>query len=153
MPESAQEQSWCEFACSALAMRMEKMFEQTAAVLEETDHDALRRMRVWSRRSRAAFALAAPCLPERQARQAERELKRAADALGAARDLDVAIEELNQRKQALPLAQRSGLTLFAEHLQQERSQRQKEVILALQRMKQRGLPELMRALLQKDDSD
>ncbi|HYP54236.1 MAG TPA: CHAD domain-containing protein [Pyrinomonadaceae bacterium] len=74
-----------------LATRFDEMHDYRAAALDFTDIEGVHAMRVASRRLRSALRDFKPYLKERVSGQ---RLKKLADALGAVRDEDVAIEAL-----------------------------------------------------------
>ena len=76
-----------------LRTRLQEMCDYRAAALDFSDIEGVHAMRVASRRLRSAMRDFEPYLNERPAR---RRVKRVADALGAVRDEDVAIEALSR---------------------------------------------------------
>jgi CHAD domain-containing protein len=75
-----------------LRFHCERMLANEAGTLEGEDIEALHRMRVATRRQRAAFRVVAPYFRRKAVRGLQDELRAAAGYLGAVRDLDVLIE-------------------------------------------------------------
>lgn len=74
-----------------LRFHYERMLASEDGTREGKDVEALHHMRVATRRQRAAFRVVAPFFKRKAIRGFRNELKRAADHLGAVRDLDVLI--------------------------------------------------------------
>jgi CHAD domain-containing protein len=97
--------------------RLETMRSLVQAVRLNEDVEAVHKMRVATRRLRAAMSLFQPCLPARRFRSWRREVRGITKALGGARDLDVQIlfvEEFLgglQEKKYVPGVQRLLLRL------------------------------------------
>jgi CHAD domain-containing protein len=104
------------------------------------DPEPLHRMRVATRRLRAAAALFAPDWPRAWRPSWSRELRRLSRALGLARDLDVQIAFLSSRlaQPDLEPAQRPGLERLRLRLEQRRERRQRRVVGALDRFADRA---------------
>ena len=77
-----------------VAVRAEEVFLHADGVLDLGDVERVHDMRVATRRLRAALEVFEPCFPRKRWRGALKRVKALADALGARRDLDVAIELL-----------------------------------------------------------
>jgi CHAD domain-containing protein len=102
-------------AAAAVAVRAEEVFQFGEGVLDTSDIERVHDMRVATRRLRAVMEIFAPCFPKAEHRQALKEVKALADALGTRRDPDVGIEELEHLAGELPAADRPGLeSLVAE---------------------------------------
>ena len=119
----------------ALDTRLTALLREAAGVYQAADPEPLHRVRVASRRLRAAAALFAPNWPRAWRSDWDRELRRLTRALGRARDLDVQIIFLSSRlaEPGTEPAQRPGLERLRLRLEQRRERRQRRVIAALDR--------------------
>jgi CHAD domain-containing protein len=111
-----------EAAASAVAVRTEEVFEFEEGVLETSDIERVHDMRVATRRLRAVMEIFAPCFPKAEHRQALKEVKALADALGTRRDPDVAIEELEQIAEGLAGADRPGVESLVGELREDQEE-------------------------------
>src|SRR5579862_1978706 len=98
----------CDFAARVLSQRLSRMFAHAEGARLGENARHIHQMRVWSRRSRAAHDLFSACFPGKEYQALGREIKAVTDALGGARDLDVMIEALQQRRQNLPTGECGG---------------------------------------------
>jgi CHAD domain-containing protein len=108
--------------------RAEAVFAARHGVLDTADIERVHRMRVASRRLRAALEVFAPALDHKRARRALREVKALADALGERRDRDVALERLGALAGHLSGAERHAVDVLIEELYRE--QREANLVLA-----------------------
>ena len=130
----------------------------------KTDHDIehIHRMRVASRRLRAALPLFVSCIPEKKYRQWMMEIQRITRALGDARDTDVQIAYIarlikkrangrranNQAVSTLTVSEGDVETILLLQLQKKRSKLQAVVISALERLEKSGIIGEMRIFFQ-----
>ncbi|MFZ0181525.1 MAG: CHAD domain-containing protein [Methanoregula sp.] len=136
----------CIFGTGRLLPLIDVLSAEIAGVREDDDIEHVHRMRVASRRLRAALPLFAECFPEKEYRLWLREIKKITRALGAARDTDVQIAFLKKylKSQAAPIPQNvpvknpedtshSGdpLGTLLARLQKQRGILQKKVIAVL----------------------
>ena len=111
--------SFRDAAASAIEVRSEEVFSFADRNFDaERVHD----MRVATRRLRAALEILEPCFDAGLFRPALRDVKRLADALGARRDPDVQLEELEKIEAALGARERHGLEVLADELRAEQSE-------------------------------
>jgi CHAD domain-containing protein len=97
----------CWYGIQKLPMLLDAFNSEIAGVKEATDSEYIHRMRVASRRLRAALPLFASCFPEKHYMKWMQELTRITRALGDARDADVQIAFLQKslkrlQKEAAP---------------------------------------------------
>jgi CHAD domain-containing protein len=128
----------------ALSARLAALLAEGPGLRRRADPEHLHRMRVASRRLRAAARLFGPCWPRAWRPRWRRELRRLTRALGAARDLDVQLIWLGARLAGLPgdSPERPGLARLHLRLEQAREQGQRHVTRALTRFESRTAPEL-----------
>ncbi|GCE11548.1 Ppx/GppA phosphatase family protein [Tengunoibacter tsumagoiensis] len=107
--------------------RTEKMLEWRDAVIESEEIEAVHKMRVASRRLRAALdAYEAICKPK-EFKKVYRQVKILAGNLGLARDTDVMILNMQSRLAEADPVEQAGLDWFIEHLKAERQRYQKKL--------------------------
>jgi CHAD domain-containing protein len=85
-----------EFATEVLRGQFEEVFRRREAALESKNIEGVHEMRVAIRRLRSALRDFSAFLKKRPLRESKKDLKRLADALGEARDLDVEIAKLEK---------------------------------------------------------
>src|SRR3954471_5338410 len=87
---------FAEAAATTVRVRAEELFEHSEGVLDTSDIERVHDMRVASRRLRAVLEIYAPCFPGGQFKPLLKEVKALADALGARRDPDVLLAQLDK---------------------------------------------------------
>ena len=125
----------CDYAAQTVGPRIARMLAEAKQAKRGKRPEPIHQMRVWSRRSRAALEMFAPCFSGRKYRAVAQSVHDVTGALGAARDLDVMILTLRDRANALPDAQRTGLFAFIKILEARRKAAQKPVVRAVKRLK------------------
>lgn len=133
------------YAAHTLTTRLERMLSYSESVLTE-DMDALKQMRVWSRRSRAALDSFGGCFAEKPFLALAAEVKAVTRALGSARDLDVMIKCLAETQAELPEEQRGGVQLGVDALKRKRELAQPAVVETVERLKRYDLLNRWRAI-------
>jgi len=99
-------------AMATIAIRSHELFACAPHVLDTSDIERVHNMRVASRRLRAALEVFAPCFEPKEHRKLLREVKRLAAALGARRDPDVQIAQLEQLRGQLQPDEQPGVELL-----------------------------------------
>jgi len=94
--ERKNDSSYCKFGVDKLSKLLEALEKQIGGVIESEDIEYIHRMRVASRRIRAAMPLFRNCFPQEKFKRWLREVKQVTKLLGEARDLDVQIAFINQ---------------------------------------------------------
>lgn len=100
-PDLRADEPLAEAGRKILRFHYERMRASEAGTLEGQDIEALHRMRVATRRQRAAFRIIAPQFRRKAVAAFRDELKTAARRLGAVRDLDVLIEAAERHRASL----------------------------------------------------
>jgi putative phosphoesterase len=90
--------SYCRFGAERLAKLLETLENQIDGVIENEDVEYIHRMRVASRRIRAAMPLFRDCFPKRKYKKWLKKVKEVTRLLGDARDLDVQIALMQRFK-------------------------------------------------------
>jgi CHAD domain-containing protein len=123
---------YCLFGIEALRERLPALTQEIAGVRAAEDIEYIHRMRVASRRLRAALTLFEACLPRKRFAVWEPQIKRITRALGAARDTDVQIDVLQKFLADTPDKKlQPGIKRLLLRLKQQRAQLQIKVIRAL----------------------
>jgi CHAD domain-containing protein len=108
-------------AARVVSTRADELLELSQGVLDTDDIERLHDMRVASRRLRAAMELFEPCFPGKRFRDALKEVKAIADALGERRDRDVSIAALEAFGEKVAAPDRRGVELMVDRLRGEQS--------------------------------
>jgi CHAD domain-containing protein len=147
----------CWFGMQQLPPRLEAFEKEISGVREARDIENIHRMRVASRRLRAALPLFGDCFPRKQYQRWMQEIATITRALGEARDADVQIAFLQKQirkstrlwKSRHPDADKSdppdgpALRYLLAELKKKRSQLQVRVVSALDALeKSRVVPEM-----------
>lgn len=125
------------FAHSGRYMLMErtkKFLEWPKEVLKHEDVEAVHKMRVASRRLRATLDAYESCCDPKIFKKVYRQVKRTADALGAARDADVMLLNLQVEHEHVKSEEQAGiqwLTARLETFRQQKQQQLETLLLAL----------------------
>jgi CHAD domain-containing protein len=126
------EMPFAEAAAATVAVRAEELFEHAEGVLDTSDIERVHDMRVASRRLRAVLEIYAPCFPEDQYKPVLKEVKALADALGARRDPDVLLAQLDKLEAELPKTNAPGIEAFAAPIREEQAQGNETLARALE---------------------
>ncbi len=108
------------------------------AAKSEEDAAAIKSMRVWARRCRAALECDKNFFPRKEISRLEASLKATASALGVARDNDVLVSNLEKRKAGLPASQHSGINEMIEELKAQRIEDKKTALIAIKNLERRN---------------
>jgi CHAD domain-containing protein len=147
----------CWYGLQKLPLLLDAFNREIAGVKEATDIEYIHRMRVASRRLRAALPLFVSCFPERHYTKWMRELTKITRTLGDARDTDVQIAFLQkslkhlQKEAAADKSSTPGgkssmepaLRFLLEGLQKKRGFLQKRVLSALSSLEKSRVTEEM----------
>ncbi len=133
-------------AAAAVEVRSAEVFEHARGVLDVNDIERVHDMRVATRRLRAALEVFAACFPSKRHRRLLAEVKALADALGARRDPDVAIEELAKVAEGLGADERPGIAGLIEEFRSEQSEGNRVLAGMLVRIHESGLEQRLAQL-------
>ena len=148
----------CIFGMSRLLPLLDAFSKEIEGVKKAQDVEHIHRMRVASRRLRAALPLFSSCIPEKNYRQWLQGIQKITSALGDARDTDVQIEFLikiiKKREGGLqrddpaypvPPGPRGDIeTIILKQLQKKRRKLQNAVMSALVKLEHSGIIDKMR---------
>jgi CHAD domain-containing protein len=156
------EMEFCSYGARYLLQLLPSFSGEIAGVRAGGDIEPVHRMRVASRRLRAALPLFSSCIPGKKYKAWFREVRRTTRALGRARDLDVQIEFLEEYRRAHGAKEDSsgksgspqvadtgsGLDHLIGMLRAERSALQPEVEIRLDELEECRVVAKMRDLLE-----
>jgi CHAD domain-containing protein len=120
-----------EAAARTVATRAQELFDHADGVLDTSDIERVHDMRVASRRLRAVLEIYEPCFPQRELRSVLEDVKALADALGARRDPDVQLAQLEEFAAAVKAPDRPGVEVYAERVRTEQSTGNEQLAAAL----------------------
>lgn len=143
----------CWYGMQKLPALIDAFSKEIPGVKASEDIEYIHRMRVASRRLRAALPLFEPCFPEEQFAIWMREVTKITRALGEARDADVQIaflEKLQKKADNRPVSttrkntpvapsESPAIIFLLGNLQKKRSLLQKRVLAALSRLEKSGV--------------
>ncbi|MEP6754759.1 MAG: CHAD domain-containing protein [Chthonomonadales bacterium] len=123
-----------EFGGAALRQSLDKLLDWAQILAATPGEEPLHKLRVSSRRCRAAASVFDGIFPEHQMTTVSNEVKDVTDALGAARDLDVMLEWITARTDKSNNLQKVGLASYAALKQRKRDQVQHKVSSAIDQL-------------------
>jgi putative phosphoesterase len=134
---STADYSYCRFGAEALGKLLQTIEAQIVGVEKSEDIEFVHKMRVTSRRIRAAMPLFRECFPKKRYKKWLTEIKKVTQFLGTARDLDVQIAVINDYiSQLQPTESKTGIeALLKQHIDQ-RTSLQSNVINGLQELEE-----------------
>jgi CHAD domain-containing protein len=139
------DQSYRAAGRAVLAVRTRELFARADNVLDMEDPERVHRMRVATRRLRAALEVFRPCFPRKRASAVLSEVKALAGALGERRDCDVLIELLDSLRADAGRSERKAIDVLIAELRDEQIAANTRLAEALGRVAQVGLErELLR---------
>ena len=125
--EQAGEESFAQSAQRVLLERLHTLLEWSDEVLKHEDIEAVHKMRVASRRLRAALDAYQSCCDPRLFAKVYRRVKRTAKLLGEARDADVLLLSLREQLECLSEDEQEGVRWLMARLHAFRQQKQEEL--------------------------
>jgi CHAD domain-containing protein len=133
------EERYGDAAAEMVAERSDAVFAARAGVLDTSDIEGVHKMRVATRRLRAALEVFGPALHRKRGKRALADVKALADALGERRDRDVQLERLTQLAAETAGAERRAVELLAQELEGEQLEANRQLAKALREIKRRRL--------------
>ncbi len=103
-----------------------------------SDIEFVHEMRVTSRRLRAAMDNFADCFPEKSFKKHYKKIKLITQTMGAVRDLDVLIVRFEKELGTLPEVEQVDIRKLIEHLQQERENARKPMLMLFDKLEETG---------------
>lgn len=137
--------SHCQFGAETLLKLLGAFESQIDGVQNSEDIEYVHKMRVASRRLRAAIPLFRRCFRKKNYREWLKEIKKVTRFLGAARDLDVQIAFIENYAKEIDVDNAStGLDLLLARHRDRRVGAQAKVISGLKELKDSGVPRSIR---------
>jgi putative phosphoesterase len=132
--------SYCRFGCKTVREQLDAFEAQIDGVIKNGDIEYVHKMRVASRRIRAALPLFRSCFPKKDFKRWRREIKNVTRLLADARDLDVQIAFIEQYKENLPPArEKTGVDLLLKRQKDRRKSVQSSVVSGLEKLMATGV--------------
>lgn len=120
--------------------RWREMMSYRDGTVRGDDIEDLHAMRVSSRRLRAAMDAFAATFPEKSFRRNLRQVKRITDALGHARDLDVAVDSLRRLLPDLTAAEQVGVAALIDEYRERRNGERRRIRRLFRDLDDSGFP-------------
>lgn len=136
MPGLHQDSRFADAAGRVIVTRWREMMSYGAGTIAGDDIEELHAMRVSSRRLRAAMDAFAATFPASAFDKRLRVVKEITDTLGAARDLDVAIEGLSELLDDIGPAERIGIEALIREYREHRAEEAVHIAALLARLEQ-----------------
>jgi exopolyphosphatase/pppGpp-phosphohydrolase len=147
--QNPQDEPFVQSAQRMLTDRTQKMLEWPAEIQKHQDIEAVHKMRVASRRLRATLDAYESCCDPKLYKKVYREIKKAADILGAVRDTDVMLQHLHEQLEQAPQEDRPGVQWFIDRISAYRRDREQELDNFLQSFDGAGLKQDIDSALKK----
>ena len=130
-----------------IAERSAAIFKRDSReVLDLRDIEGVHKMRVATRRLRAALEVFAPALDRHRGKRALHRVKVLAEALGERRDRDVALEALETLRDATAGPERRAVEILIGELRDEQQRANDELAKALARVRRERLQQRLERL-------
>lgn len=147
------EENFAQSAHTLLLERLHTLLAWTNEVLKNEDIEAVHKMRVASRRLRAALDAYQPCCDPKLFKKVYRKIKKVADALGETRDTDVMLQHLYAELENLREEEQEGVRWLIGRLQLYRLQKQQELHSVLRHLDGKKLEHQLKACVQEEGMD
>jgi CHAD domain-containing protein len=144
--ELRSDQSYREAGKAVVGARVGEMLGRADGVLDTADPERVHKMRVATRRLRAALEVFGAGLPRKRTRAALADVKMLAAALGERRDCDVLIELLGSLRPETRRAERAAIDQLLGELRDEQLEANKRLAKALAHLEEHGLERRLRKL-------
>jgi putative phosphoesterase len=130
--------TWELLCAEAVTSQMDALIKESEGVIAQKDVENVHRMRVASRRVRAALDTFEDCLPADHAGSWRKDIRRITRVLGAARDADVQIGFLNGVTPSSGPDQSFGIKLILTLKEKERADLQPPLVDAFKGLERKG---------------
>ena len=115
-----------------------QMMSYKEGAKDGSDIEFVHEMRVTSRRLRTAMDNFADCFPEKAFKKHYKKIKLITQTMGAVRDLDVLIVRFEKEVGTLPKTEQSDIRRLIAHLQQEREDARKPMLMLFEKLEETG---------------
>jgi CHAD domain-containing protein len=144
-----QQKDFAQFGEDELSHSAKKFVKWRDDILQHEDVEAVHKMRVASRRLRAALdAYESACQPK-TFKQVYKHIKQLADSLGTVRDTDVMIQGLRERLSQMGSEDEKGIQWLIERLQTYHKQQEKVLEASLQKLDEKDFRQQVEACIAK----
>ncbi|MGD0196925.1 MAG: CHAD domain-containing protein [Solirubrobacteraceae bacterium] len=145
--ELSTDQSYAEAARAVIAARADDVFARDLErVLDPDQPEGVHKMRVATRRLRAALEIFGPAFPAKRLADALSEVKLLAGALGERRDCDVQIELLESIRRDARRIERHAVDALIAELRRDQHAANAHLVVALEHTKDARLARRLRRL-------
>ena len=134
------EASYREAMREAIAAQWAAVWKAIPAVIDSDDPDAVHRVRVASRRLRAAMDVAPACFPRKWYRPLHKTAKAITRSLGEVRDRDVLLDALTREREHASAAERPGIDHMIAGVRRERKRERKKMLRFLLTLESEKIP-------------
>jgi exopolyphosphatase/pppGpp-phosphohydrolase len=124
---SAREKTYAQAGREELPKRAKKFLSWRSKVAKSEDVEAVHKMRVASRRLRAAMDAYEVACKRKPFKKAYRSVKKAADLLGVVRDTDVMMQHINEQLEQASSEEKAGMQWFIDRLSAHHDKQQQEL--------------------------
>ena len=124
----------------AIAVQWSGVWKAVPEVIAGEDPEAVHKVRVASRRLRAAMDVATDCFPGKWYRPLHKTAKEVTRALGDVRDRDVLLEELARERERASVIERPGIDYLIASVERDRRKARKRMVRFLKRLDDEGVP-------------
>ena len=139
-PTCQSDTSYCKFGSETLLRLLPVFEDQIEGVMKSDDIEYVHKMRVTSRRLRAALPLFRFCFPGKEFKQWASQLKKITRLLANARDLDVQIAFIEQYTKKLKTAtEKACLETLLKDQKNRRKSIQSSVVSGLEKLEASGI--------------
>jgi len=138
--EAPSEVSYREAMREAIAAQWAAVWKAIPAVIDSDDPDAVHRVRVASRRLRAAMDVAPACFPPKWYRPLHKTSKAITRSLGEVRDRDVLLDALTREREQASAAERPGIDHMIAGVRRERKRERKKMLRFLLTLESEKIP-------------
>jgi len=147
VPIIPEEQPFARSGRRMLLERTQKMLEWLKEVQKHEDIEAVHKMRVASRRLRAALDAYESCCDPKLFKKVYRQVKKTADTLGATRDTDVMLLDLQAQLEQAKSEEQAGIRWIIKRLETFRQQKQDELDSFLESLDEGTLKKQVESLI------
>jgi len=134
------DQDYCDAMRDAIATHWAAVWKAVPAVIASDEPEAVHKVRVASRRLRAAMDVAPACFPRKWYRPLHKTAKAITRALGEVRDRDVLLEALARERDGASDTARPGIDYLITGLKRERKQARKAMLRFLATLESERIP-------------
>src|SRR6266487_3021371 len=151
--ESAHEKTYAQAGREELPKRAKKFLSWRNKVAKPQDVEAVHKMRVASRRLRAAMDAYEAVCKRKPFKKAYQGVKKAADLLGAARDTDVMMQHINEQLEQASSEEKAGMQWFINRLSAHRDKQQQELATFLRNFDGKAFRQKIKSCIPKGASN